>query len=408
MYAAIALGHLAVPGGALTAELVESEVQSALEALQSDRQESRRFAAVLCISQLAKNSPTLLYAFVPEILESIWVALRDPKMLIRETSAEAVGSCLEIIAARDANLRKKWFTKLYEETAAGFKTGNFESIHASLLTMKELLLKGGMFMQEHYKAACDVCLRLKEHREPKIRAQIVELIPILAGYAPTEFAGTYLHNFMIYLQGQLKKDKERNDAFIAIGQVANAVGSAIASYLDGIILFVREGLSVKARNRVGTNEKPVFRCISMLSIAVGQTLSKYMEALLDPIFACGLSEPLTQALVDMAHYIPPIKPMIQDKLLNLLSLVLSGHPFRPLGCPDNKLPPVPAFAKDFNTQPAEQKDWEIELALNTLGTFDFAGVPISRTCPCEFFRTDTTPRSHFERICPRSCFTLRR
>lgn len=246
MFAARALGHLAVPGGALTAELVESEVQSALEWLQSERQESRRFAAVLCIHELAKNSPTLLYAFVPEILEFIWIPLRDPKVLIRETAAEAVGACFEIISARDTNMRKKYFTKMYDEAAVGLKTNNVESIHGSLLTMKELLLKGGMYMQEHYKAACDTTLRLKDHREPRIRAQVVVLIPILAGYAPVEFAGGYLHSFMIYLQGQLKRDKERNAAFIAIGKVANAVGSAIASYLDGIVLFIREALSIKA------------------------------------------------------------------------------------------------------------------------------------------------------------------
>ncbi len=111
----------------------------------------------------------------------------------------------------------------------------------------------------------------------------------------------------------------------------------------------------------------------MLSIAVGQTLSKYMEALLDPIFACGLSNSLTQALVDMAHYIPPIKSMIQEKLLDLLSLVLCRRPFKPLGCPDNKIPPLPSFAKDFNPQAAERKDSEIALALHTLGSFDFSG-----------------------------------
>jgi len=246
IYASRALGHLAVPGGALTAELVESEVKSALEWLQSDRQESRRFAAVLCVHELAKNSPTLFYAFVPQILDCIWVALRDPKVLIRETAAEAVGSCFEIISARDSTLRQQWYTRMYDETILGFKNANLDYVHGSLLTMKELLLKGGMFMHEHYKTACEVSLRLKDNREPRIRTQIVTLIPILAGYAPSEFAATYLHNFMIYLQGQLKKDKERNAAFIAIGKVANAVGSAIASYLDGIIVFVREGLSVKA------------------------------------------------------------------------------------------------------------------------------------------------------------------
>lgn len=245
-YASQALGHLAVPGGALTAELVESEVKSALEWLQSERQESRRFAAVLCVKELAKNSPTLFYAFVPQILDCIWVALRDPKVLIRENAAEAVGYCFEIISARDSTLRQQWFMRMYDETIQGFKNPSLEYIHGSLLTMKQLLEKGGMFMHEHYKTACDISLRLKDHREPRIRGEIVDLIPILAGYSPTEFASTYLHNFMIYLQGQLKKDKERNEAFEAIGLVANAVGSAIAPYLDGIIVFVREGLSVKA------------------------------------------------------------------------------------------------------------------------------------------------------------------
>ena len=246
MFAARALGHLAVPGGALTAELVESEVKSALEWLQSDRQESRRFAAALIIRELAKNSPTLLYAFVPQIFDCIWVALRDAKVLIRETAAEAVGACFEIISARDAQLRQHWFSRMYEEAMQGLKSNALEYLHGSLLTIKELLLKGGMFMHEHYRDACEVALRLKEHKEARIRNQIVVIVPILAGYAPTEFAQTYLHKFMMYLHGQLKKDKDRNAAFVAIGKIANAVGSAIAPYLDSIIVFIREGLSVKA------------------------------------------------------------------------------------------------------------------------------------------------------------------
>ena len=111
----------------------------------------------------------------------------------------------------------------------------------------------------------------------------------------------------------------------------------------------------------------------MLSIAIGMALTKYMEALLDPMFACGLSEALTQALVDMAHYIHTIKPQIQEKLLDLLSIVLSGRQFRPLGCPENRLPPFPAFAKDFHLSVAERSDTEIVLALSTLGSFDFTG-----------------------------------
>lgn len=246
MFAARAVGHLAVPGGALTAELVESEVNSALEWLQSDRQENRRLAAVLVVRELAKNSSTLLYAYIPQIFDCIWVALRDTKVFIRETAAEAVGACLEIIAARDAVLRQRWFSKMYEEALQGTKSTTLEYLHGSLLTIQQLLDKGGMFMKEHYRDACEIALRFKEHKEPRIRAHIVSMIPVLARYAPTEFAQTYLHRFMVHLQGQLKKDKDRNLAFTAIGDVAHAVGGAIAPYLDSIIVFVREGLSVKA------------------------------------------------------------------------------------------------------------------------------------------------------------------
>ena len=167
--------------------------------------------------------------------------------------------------------------------------------------------------------------------------------------------------------------------------------------------FEQSILTRARRNRVGTDEGPVFQCISMLSIAVGQTLSKYMELLLDPMFACGLSKSLTQALVDMAHYIQPIKPKIQEKLLDLLSLVLSRRPFRPLGCPENKLPPVPAFAKDFNLTASEPKESEIALALETLGSFDFSGWD---TPSAIHFRKLICSRSCSERICARCRHTL--
>lgn len=164
-------------------------------------------------------------------------------------------------------------------------------------------------------------------------------------------------------------------------------------------------LTPARRNRVGTDEAPVFQCISMLATAVGQTLSKYMGALLDPMFACGLSESLTQALVDMAHYIHPIKPMIQEKLLDLLSLVLAKRPFKPLGCPENKLPPIPAFAKDFNLQGSDHKESEIALALGTLGSFDFAGV-LSFEISSRRSRKANVQRSRFERVRARCCHTI--
>ncbi len=371
--AAVALGKLCRPGGSLISELVESEVKTALEWLQSDRVEERRFSAVLMLRELSRNAQTLMYAYVPHVFELIWVGVRDQRLLIREASADAVSACLQIIRERDQEMRKTWQTKIYEEARMGIKMGTVESIHGSLLVIKELLQQGGMFMHDHYQEACEIVFKMKDHRDPVIRRTVVLLIPQLANYAPTDFAQTYLHKFMVFLSGMLKKDKERNDAFLAIGNIANAVKSAIAPYLDGVLIYIREGLSVKAR-RMGSVD-PVFDCISRLAAAVGQTLSKYMEALLDPIFACELNEKLTQALVDMAHHITPVAPIIQERLLDMLSNILCGEPFKPLGAPTpNSINTVPIQPKDSKDPLAyEHRQKEIKLALNTLGSFDFDG-----------------------------------
>ena len=374
-HASRALGHLARPGGAYTAELVEAEMTSAFEWLQPEnKQESRKLAAVLLIRELAKNSPTLVYGFIPQIFELIWHALKDPRDLIRDIAAEAVSACFTVMAARDSAFQSQWFRKIYDRANETMKqTQNVDDILGSLLILKQLLQQGNMFMHEHYRNICDIMIRSKDHRDPRVRAQVVQTIPILADYAPHDFVNQYLHRFMIYLQAQLKRSGERNAAFISLGLIARAVGSAIAQYLDGIILYIRESLSAKTRNRAAVDDGPMFRCISMLAQTVGQTLSKYMEALLDPIFACGLTPPLEEALRDLAHHIPPIKSTIQDKLLDLLSLVLLRTPYRPLGCPPGRIPPLPAFARDYGGMPTDYRDSEVYLALTTLGNFDFSG-----------------------------------
>ncbi|KAK4187076.1 phosphatidylinositol 3-kinase tor2 [Podospora australis] len=371
--AAVVLGKLCKPGGSLISELVDSEVKSALEWLQSDRVEERRYSAVLVLRELARNAPTLMYNYMGYIFDQIWIGLRDSRHLIRATSAETISACFKIIRERDQEMKQEWMDKMRSEALKGLKINTVEYIHGSLLVLKELLEQGGMYMQDHYAEACEIVFHHKDARDPAIKKTVVFLIPDLANYNPGEFTVTYLHQFMVYLTNMLKKEKERNDAFLAIGNVANAIKSSISPYLDSILIFVREGLSLQSRKRNSVD--PVFDCLSRLAVAVGQALTKYMEALFDPIFACELSPKLTQALVDMAFYIPPIKPTIQERLLNMLSGVLCGEPFRPIGAPHpnslTSIPHIPKDPKDPGSQ--ERTKAEVNLALNTLGSFDFSG-----------------------------------
>lgn len=387
--AAKSLGRLATPGGPLTAELVESETRQALEWLQSDRQENRRFAAVLLLKDLARNSPTLFYTYVPQILELLWVALRDSKVLIREAAAEALCACLEILYQRDSQLRAQWYNKILEEAQHGLKIGTIDSIHGSLLTYRELLLRAGMFMHDRYRDVCELVLRYKDHRDTLIRKSVVTLIPILAAYNPEEFVSSHLHRCMMHLQAQLKKERDRSVAFVAIGQVAIAVGSSMNPYLEAVLQCIKDGLSNKSR-RVPV-EPAYFQCISMLATAVGLALTKHIQELLSLLFNCPLSDSLTQALVDLAHYIPPLLPQIQEKLLNMLSLVLSGRPFKPLGSPAELQSTQQPLKETRDTSGSDVKDPEIILALHTLGSFDFTGRILNefvRDCVIKYVEDD--------------------
>lgn len=386
-----ALGRLAASGGILTAEFVEFEIKRALEWLQGDRNENRRMAAVLVLREFAIHSPTLIYSYVSQILEVLWTALRDPKVMIRSSAADALSSCLDIIFQRETALRVQWYVRILEEADHGLKSGNADVIHGSLLAYRALLLKAGMFMHEKYRGACELVLRYKDHRDSLIRRMVVALIPTLASYNPVEFTSTYLQKSMSHLLAQLKKERDRSFSFIAIGEVAIAVKAAMTPYLDAVLSNVREGLSIKGRGK-RENEAAIFQCISMLATASGQALRPHMHELLDIMFSCGLSEPLRKALVDLAHYIPPLLPTIQERLLNLLSMILSGKPFRPPGSPQKAQVGNSNVREVRDIHTNESKDSElVTLALTTLGTFDFTNHVLNefvRDCVISYLEDD--------------------
>ncbi|ORY05502.1 FAT-domain-containing protein [Neocallimastix californiae] len=364
-----ALGRLALSGGTLTPEFVEFEVKRALEWLQGDRHESKRYAAVLVLKELAQNAPILIYSYVTQILNLIWVVLKDPKVVIREGAANALSVCLVLIQQRENNKNNELYKSILDEAQKGLKFGSSDTVHGCLLVIRELLLHTGNFMNGYYEDITDIVIKNRDSKDNLIRRTVISLMSDLASFDPQTFVDNYLKNCMDYLLNQLKKDRDRSIAFTSIGKIAIAVGSNIGPYLDSITLNIREVLTQKSRSRLGT-EVYIFQCISMLATAVGQALTKHMHELLDIMLAQGLSEALIQALSDLAHYIPPLLPAIQDRLLNVLSIILSGQPYHhPNSLKQNNL-----IQSQIQLQTTDGHDTDIIiLALKTLGTFNFSG-----------------------------------
>ena len=412
--AAKVFARLAAQGGSMMSTQVDVQVRSCIEWLQGERIEQRRYAAVLVLREVIRLAPALIYDHIPDLLDNLWTALRDPKVAIREAAADALGGCLSIASVREGQLALDANTMVLEQAQRGFSLNSPEAIHGSLLGYKELFVHGKWFMHDRYNDVCDHVLYFKDHRDSLVRRAVIELIPTLASYNHTQFTESYLHKAMVYLLAQLKRERERTTAFHAIGHVANAVKGAIAPYLESILSAVREGLSHRGR-KGAPSEDSIFTCISMLAEAAGPTLTKHMHDLLDLMFTCELSRTFRKACLDICTFIPALRPIIQERLLDVLSVTLSGHAFKTPGAPAHlngstalssstsrhSAPPSATFGasflRDSTTTPpsgaaADVKDPAmVELALETLGTFQFENHLLSefvRDCVVNYLEDD--------------------
>ncbi|KAI1796782.1 atypical/PIKK/FRAP protein kinase [Ganoderma leucocontextum] len=332
------LGQIAAISGAAFGGdyFMDFEVQAAVALLQSDKHEFARHAGVLILKELARNSQTYFHSHVGLVFDKLLMALRDHRIVVREGGAELLAACLEIISQRERQTRSPFLLKILQDAQMGLKMSQVEAIHGSLMTYRELLLHGGMFMKENFLDAAEQILSFKMHKELTVRKMVITLIPTLAVYDTQTFSEHFLHKAMAHLLTQLDKTQERVVAFIAIGHVATAVGSDMKPFLESIMMHVKMGLQSRGKKNA-LSEEPIFQCVGMLAQAVGPNLTKLLHDQLDLMFGCGLSEPLRQALVAIATHIPPLLKTIQDRLLDLLSLVLSGHSYRPLGAPQSLL-----------------------------------------------------------------------
>ncbi|KAG0200191.1 phosphatidylinositol kinase- protein kinase tor1 [Mortierella sp. GBA30] len=206
---------------------------------------------------------------------------------------------------------------------------------------------------------------------------VINLIPILAEYDPQDFINYYLDHSIAHLLGQVQMDKERKPfnemdrslAFLAIGKLAIVAKQDMANYLDRIMPCIKDGLRAKSKNRMAT-DAPIFSCISMLARAMGPALRFHLVELLDLMLATGLSEGLCQTLTDLSTYIPHSLPEIQDRLLDMISVMLSGQLYRAPGAPQpRKGSPTRNSAYIAQTRQVEATI----LALKTLGSFNFSG-----------------------------------
>ncbi|XP_009627459.1 serine/threonine-protein kinase TOR isoform X2 [Nicotiana tomentosiformis] len=362
------LGHLARSGGAMTADEVERQVKVALGWLRGERIEYRFFAAVLILKEMAENASTVFNVHVPDFVEVIWVALKDPTLAVREKAVEALRACLRVIEKRETRWRVQWYYKMFEATQDGLtRTAPVHSIHGSLLAVGELLRNTGEFMMSRYREVAEIVIRYLEHRDRLVRLSITSLLPRIAHFLRDRFVTNYLTICMNHILHVLKIPAERASGFIALGEMAGALDGELINYLPTITSHLRDAIAP----RRGRPSFEALACVGNIAKAMGPAMEPHVRGLLDAMFSAGLSLTLVEALEQITESIPSLLPTIQDRLLECISAILSRshHALSRQSTAMSRghiatvIPQVPELSG-----PAL-----VQLALQTLARFNFKG-----------------------------------
>ncbi|KAJ1765017.1 phosphatidylinositol kinase- protein kinase tor1, partial [Coemansia sp. RSA 1843] len=336
-------GKLLQKKWAVVMSSVEPEVSRCLEWLASDRSEVRRITALRFIEVLCVGAPTSLYSYIPKILTSLSQPMRDHRMEMRNAAARTLGACLDLVPMQDQTTRNPWLNYLFEELQRGYQSGTIEGFHAALLICQELVLHGGMYMQSHYTNASDMALKLKDHRDPVVRKAAINLLPTLARYSPQDFARlnvggeTLMARACNYLVTMSRSNSaDRATAFLALAHIAQSCSSDFRVYLEPTTRAIRDVLIQRVKLRAPLTAEPdetavaILQAIAILASAMGPALTRYMREILDLMFTTGLSQALCDSLAVLEREVSQLQPAIQDRLLDMVSIILVNVPFRPM------------------------------------------------------------------------------
>ncbi|KAG1660885.1 Serine/threonine-protein kinase mTOR [Nymphon striatum] len=422
-----ALGKLALALGPNTAEFVDFEVRRVLEWVGLERNESKRYAAVLILRALAVSTPTLFYIQVQKFFDAIFVATRDSKPLIREGAISALRAALVLTAQRETKVTHKppYYSQCYEEFARGFddvpnreKGGNRDDrIHGSLLILNELLrcsnVESETERQEleelnesqfrHYKlrdfGTTHRNLKLatsQHHRHQQHHHHLFYELQQTHSDSLSAFLSSKVidYNRQPLFESNTSKIlisekfsdictlvlKQKNSRSSYVQQALLVIIPRLASFQTKVFVnkYLNETLTLLLTHKRERDRSNSFRAIGLLAIAVKEKIKPHIPVIMEIIKALlpsretSVNPALTAALQEIAKEIPDLKWDIQEGLLRMLSCILRNQPLRHPGMPkhlamNQSVPPPLQILIENNDVHG------ISLALQTLGNFDFQG-----------------------------------
>ena len=321
-----------------------------------------------------------------EFLDLIFGVLSDVQPIVRACAADALSQCLKILVDRHHSSLTALLCQVHFHLMEGLdqtidsaqkkpsqmqKTMAEAKHHGLLLVVACVLEYTRDFMLPRFDEVCEAVLKFTNHPKALIRLEVVRLIPRLARRCPGVFGRRYLEASLAFLMDSASNSTPprasvdvRPSAFGSIGHLMLAMisdnqligGSSSATVTiknntrdsfdqrlleisvakSGIIyrkrgeLFELVKKALKPQKLGGTANLDIRRtalhCAADLVKALGQLADPYLGELINDMFTSGLSEDLIGCLHAIAATVPSQQSVVEDRLLQEVSLCLAGTP----------------------------------------------------------------------------------
>lgn len=316
-------------------ETLDAELREALEWL-SPRQQlvSKRLTAVYVLAELFANVPSAVgYEHVDAFITLMEMPLTSTDLNLRSATVEVARCAMRLIKLRSPEIRHQYYSKNLSvvEKVLYDRNSTSESIHGALLLLNVLLTETGTYMADKLPTLSETLLSLRASKSHFIRMALIELIPRMAKFHSDAFAVQDLDlwtSYLVYFTDPKKPDRsERPTSFESLAELALLMEARMKPHIAKIMPVLNDAFLAHSKsNKSGTSLicAEVFDCLAAMAQAVGSDLD--LLPILNVILSTDFTQKLIDTLATVARYVPSVRQMIQDNLLNTLSLILAKEP----------------------------------------------------------------------------------
>ena len=332
--AALSIGHFARIASAQEIEFLQNfYLPFAFKLLGSNRSESNRFAGALILTQLAINSPSLLFARRKLLFSAIWEVVSDKNATVRGAAAEVLEVAFHLVSQRES--LNEYLIIALQQIETGFKENTSEKVIGSLLII-DMIVGGNVLsnaelqhmIRDQNLEAQEIIwkvLQRKDSRDVDVKHKVIDIIPNLASAFSCTFSqtnaytqkSTFLGFTVRYLLETIRGKRDRQIAYISLGKLFISssvlrVSTIIKEVIGVIIDGFKEPFCIAAMQSLG------------MIVNVSTPSRKFVNNdMVDAMFNGGLTPDLIDNLKVLMRHVPLVRSHLQSTLrLHITSILL--------------------------------------------------------------------------------------